>query len=107
MYYQILAVWNQYDGILNPVPDKGWFQKLKSWTGLADYEKKLEKDLKLSVKAFFPKWKHFQDNGEENSTAEVMKSLNMLYQGLKKSYFRTCKQWKNTETEFRIAVGKV
>ena len=91
---------------MNQVPDKGWYQKLKSWAGLADYEKKLEKDLKLSVKAFSPKWKLFHDDWKENNPAEMMRLLDMLYKGLKKTYFKTCKQWKN-EAEFCTFVGKV
>ena len=99
-------MWNQYDGVLNQVPDNGLFQRFKAFVGFADYEKKLEKDLNLTIKAFFPKWKHFQDGEEENSPEEVMKSLQMLYQGLKKNYLRTCKQW-SYEVDFRTAIGKV
>lgn len=99
-------VWKQYDGVLNQFPEKGLYQKFKAFIGLDDYEKKLENDLKLSVKAFFPKWKHFQLNGEECSPADVMDSLTTLYKGLRKNYFKTCKRWRY-EPYFIQAVGKV
>lgn len=99
-------VWNQYDGVLNQFPEKGFFQKLKSYVGFDDYEKKLEHDLRLSVKAFFPKWKHFQTNGEEYSPADVMDSLTILYKGLRKNYYKTCKKWRY-EPDFIQAIGKV
>lgn len=105
--YFILDVWNQYDGVLNKFPEKGGlFQKVQFFIGLDDYEKKLERDLKLTIKVFFPKWKHFQTDGEEVSPADVFNSLRTLYKGLKKNYFKTCKQWR-TETDFIQAVGKV
>lgn len=97
---------SQYDGVLNQIPEKGLYQKVKSFMGLDDYEKKLESDLKLAVKAFFPKWKHFQKDGEEFSPADVMNSLTILYKGLKKNYFMTCKKWRN-EPDFAQDVGKV
>lgn len=99
-------VWNQYDGVLNQFPEKGLYQKFKAFIGLDDYEKKLENDLRLSVKAFFPKWKHFQTNGEECSPADVMDSLTTLYTGLKKNYYKTCKKWRY-EPDFIQAIGKV
>lgn len=98
-------VWNQYDGVLNQFPEKGFIQKLKSYI-FDDYEKKLESDLKLTVKAFFPKWKHFQTDGEECSPADVMNSLTTLYTGLKKNYYKTCRKWKS-ESDFIQDVGKV
>lgn len=97
-------VWNQYDGVLNQFPEKGFRQKFKAFFGLDDY--KLENDLRLSVKAFFPKWKHFQTNGEECSPADVMDSLTTLYRGLRKNYFKTCKKW-SYEPDFIQAIGKV
>eukprot|EP00105_Crassostrea_gigas_P007930 XP_011422347.1 PREDICTED: E3 ubiquitin-protein ligase rnf213-alpha isoform X2 [Crassostrea gigas] len=96
---------SQYDGVLNQIPEKGLYQKFKSFMGFDDYEKKLESDLKLTVKAFFPKWKHFQKDGEEFSPADVMNSLTTLYKGLKKNYFMTCKKWRN-ESDFTQDVGK-
>lgn len=101
-----LDVWNQYDGVLNQFPEKGFFQKFKSFIGFDDYEKKLESDLKLTVKAFFPKWKHFQTDGENCSPSDMMNSLTALYKGLQKNYLKTCKKWKY-ESDFNQAVGKV
>lgn len=98
-------VWNQYDGVLNQFPEKRFFQKL-TFFWFNYYEKRLESDLKLAVKAFFPKWKHFQKDGEELSPADVMNSLTTLYRGLRKNYYMTCKKWRK-ESDFIEDVGKV
>ncbi|XP_062591685.1 E3 ubiquitin-protein ligase rnf213-alpha-like, partial [Saccostrea cucullata] len=99
-------VWNQYDGVLNPIPDRGLLQKFKAFVGFDDYEKKLESDLWLTVKIFFPKWKHFVSDGEDFSPEDVMSSLKMLYRGLKKTYHKTMKKIWRYEYDFIQSIGK-
>lgn len=105
-FFCMADVWNQHDGVLNQFPEKRLYQKFKAFFVLDDYEKKLENDLRLSVKVFFPKWSRFQTNGEEYSPADVMDSLTTLYKGLRKNYFKTCTKWRY-EPDFIQAIGKV
>ncbi|XP_061169274.1 E3 ubiquitin-protein ligase rnf213-alpha-like [Saccostrea echinata] len=99
-------LWMQYDGILNPLPEKAFLQKLKSMVGYDSYEKKMEKDAIFSAKYFFPKWKHFFVHGWDTTGADMLRQMEMLYAGLHKNVFISCKKW-TLEEDFKTFLGKV
>lgn len=92
--------------MLNPLPEKGAIQYFKSVVGWDSYEKKLQKNTDYVARYFFPKWRYFFVNGWDTSGADMIRQVDMLFKGLKKNVFLSCKKW-TLEKNFKEDLGKV
>lgn len=99
-------MWIQYDGVLIPLPEKSVFRTLRSIVGYDNYEKKLEKNIAIAAKYYFPNWKHFLVNGSEFRGEDMIKTVNMVCEGLMKNVMLHCKKWK-FEANCKDFLGKV
>lgn len=102
----ISDVWIQYDGVLNPLPEKSVFRRLQSIVGYDYYEKKMEKNIAIAAKYYFPKWRHFLVNGTEFSGVDMIENVHMVCEGLMKNVMLHCKKWK-FEADCKDFLGKV
>lgn len=104
-------MWVQYDGVLNPLPEKSKLQAVKSlaaYVGYDHYEKKMEKNIATAAKYYFPKWRHFLVNGSESTGVDMIKNVDMLCEGLMKNVMLCCKKWKwGREEDCMAFLGKV
>lgn len=102
----ISDVWVQYDGVLNPLPEKSAFHKLQSLVGYDYYEKKIEKNIAIAAKYYFPKWSHFFVNGMDFTGVDMIRNVDMLCDGLMKNVMLCCKKWRSA-TDCKVFLGKV
>lgn len=110
MKYQIILyfcllnteIWQQYDGVVNAVPETTMLQWI--WD---NYENELLQNLKIYMRCCCPLVEYLNQNS--NSTAsDVLQSLEMMFQGLKDTYFYPLKYWKKKSFEdFRRHLNKV
>lgn len=88
------------------MPEKSAFQKLQSFVGYDYYEKKMEKNIAIAAKYFFPKWKHFFVNGMEFTGVDMIRNVDMLYEGLMRNVMLCCNRWRS-EADCKVFLGKV
>lgn len=88
------------------MPEKSTFQKIQSIFGYDNYEKKMEKNITVAAKYYFPKWRHFVVNGYEFTGVDMIRNVEMLCEGLMKNVMLCCKKWRS-ENDCKAFLGKV
>lgn len=109
MKYQIFVffcllnteIWQQYDGVVNAVPEPTLFQWF--WD---NYENELLQNLKIYMRCCCPLIEYLNQNS--NSTAsEVLQSLAMMFRSLEDTYFSPLRFWRQRHIDFRKHLNKV